>query len=225
MNLRAEAGGIMADQHGFTDRMAEGLVERLITSGIQGIGPFDPAEYIATRALTEHPDVEEAIDQIISSHLKMAGVSGFVTGLGGFLTMIAALPANVVGFYTIATRMVAAIAHLRGEDLSDPETQTAVMLTLTGDDASNLLAKAGATVPGTRATTMALRRLPASTLTFVNKGIGFKLFAQTVGKGAARFGRAIPIVGGLVGATIDLALMRSIAKHARREFPATPARV
>lgn len=220
MPITTEGTNVATDESGITDNMAEGIVSRLIGLGIHGAGPFDPAAYVANQARMRHSDVEAAIDDIVRDHLRLAGVSGFVTGLGGFMTMMAALPANVVGFYTIATRMVAAIASLRGYDLEDSATQTEILLTLTGDEASGLLAKAGAAAPGSRVTSAALRRLPSSTLAFVNKGIGFRLFARTLGKGASRLGRAIPLVGGVVGATIDLALMRSIAKHARREFTA-----
>ena len=57
-------------------------------------------------------DVEAAIDDVVALHIKLAAAGGFVTGLGGFIT----LPANVVGFYGIATRMVASASSVRVSD-------------------------------------------------------------------------------------------------------------
>jgi hypothetical protein len=37
-----------------------------------------------------------------------------------------------------------------------------------------------------------------------------------------RFGRGVPVVGGVVGAGFDVYLLRRIAGHARAEFPARP---
>ena len=66
-----------------------------------------------------------------------------MTGLGGIIALPVALPTNVLGFYAIATRVVGAIASLRGYDVRDQGTRSAVMLTLVGADADDLLKKAG----------------------------------------------------------------------------------
>ncbi len=50
-------------------------------------------------------------------HVVGGVVGGFVTGLGGFVTMPVALPVNIAEFYVQATRMVGAIATLRGYDV------------------------------------------------------------------------------------------------------------
>ena len=57
--------------------------------------------------------------------------------------MPVSLPANVLGFYTLATRMVAAVAELRGYDVDTRCTRAAVMLSLVGGDAEELMRKAG----------------------------------------------------------------------------------
>lgn len=67
--------------------------------------------------------------------------NGFVTSLGGFITMPVALPANVTGFYLLATRMVAAVAKARGYDLTQPHIRSAVLLSLVGADADDLLSQ------------------------------------------------------------------------------------
>ncbi|MPZ52524.1 MAG: hypothetical protein GEU79_07300 [Acidimicrobiia bacterium] len=203
---------------GFSDQIAENLVSGLGKYAIDGFGPFDSAREVAEAALAKRGTVDGAIKELIDDHTRLAGINGFVTGLGGFVTLPVALPANVVGFYAVATRLVAAIAHLRGHNIDDEVTRTAVMITLTGDDASNLLAQAGAVVPAGRATTVALKRLPKSAMALVNKAIGFRLLVIAGGKGMARLGRLIPVVGGLVGGAIDVVLLRSVAKHARKEF-------
>ena len=53
----------------------------------------------------------------------------------------------------------------------------------------------------------------------VNKGIGFRLLSQVGKKSLTRFGKAVPLVGGVVGAGVDTFLLKRIADYARDEFP------
>ena len=204
------AGGLAAS--------ATRLVERLLDLGIDGHGPVDSAALMADKARSTRPDAESAIDAVVGRHLKIAAAGGFVTGLGGFVTLPIALPLNVAEFYLVATRMVGAIACLRGYDLRQPEVRSAVLLALVGADADDLLAKAGLE-PGDRLAMLAAERLPGPALMMVNKGVGFRLLSSLGRKGAQRFGKAVPFVGGAVGAGVDTFLLRRIADHARHEFP------
>ncbi|GAB2679947.1 EcsC family protein [Thalassiella azotivora] len=202
---------------GRLDEAAAGLVGRLVDAGLDGVGPLDPAHAVAARALAARGSVEEAVDEVVTTHVRLAAANGFVTGLGGFVTLPVALPVNVAGFYTVATRMVGAIAHLRGYDLSRPEVRSAVLLVLVGADSTSLLTKAGLN-PGGRVAGLAMQRLPAPALMVLNKGIGFRLLSQLGTKGLGRLGRAVPLAGGAIGAGLDWWLLRRIAGDARREL-------
>ena len=199
---------------------AQALAERLLTVGIEGRASFDSAATVAQQALTRSGgDVEKAVDHVIAEHRKLAGVGGFVTSLGGFVTMAVALPANITGFYLLATRMVAAIAKLRGHDIADPSLRTAILLTLVGAEANDVLNKAGVVATG-RLSTLAARQLPPPVRMVVNKAVGFRLAGQVGNKVVGRVGRAIPFVGGFVGAGLDAYLINKIADNARTQFPA-----
>jgi hypothetical protein len=200
---------------------ATGMIERLMDVGIDGRGRFESAQRIADVAVAGHRDPERAIDAIVRSHLLLAGAGGFVTSLGGFVTMPVALPANVLGFYLVATRMVAGIAAARGYDVRQPEVRSAVLLALVGADADDLLKKAGYATSG-RLANLAAQRLPGPVLMAVNKGVGFRLLTQLGRKSISRLGKAVPLVGGVVGAGVDTYLLKRIADHARQEFPAKP---
>ena len=150
--------------------------------------------------------------------MKLAAAGGFVTGLGGFVTLPVALPANVAGFYLIATRMAAAIAHLRGYDLSRAEVRSAVLLSLVGADSDDLLKKAGYASTG-RLANLAAERLPGPVLMAVNKGVGFRLLTQVGRKTFGRLGRGVPLMGGVIGAGLDGYMIKQIAEHVRTEFP------
>ena len=203
---------------GGTASAATRMVERLMDVGIDGKGPFDSAQKVADVARAEHPAAERAIDAIVGSHLKLAAVGGFVTSLGGFVTMPIALPANVIGFYLVATRMVAGIASIRGYDIRQPEVRSAILLALVGADSDDLLKKAGYASTG-RLANLAVQRLPGPALMAVNKAVGFRLLSQVGRKSLTRLGKAVPLVGGVVGAGVDTFLLKRIADHARREFP------
>lgn len=206
------------DHPGGVTAAASRIVERLLEVGIDGRGPVDSAQQLADKARSAHPGADEAIDAVVRQHLKVAAAGGFVTGVGGLVTLPVALPVNVAEFYLLATRMVAAIACLRGYDLHQPEVRSAVLLTLVGADSDDLLKKAGVASSG-RLANLAAERLPGPALMMVNKGVGFRLLSQLGRKGLQRFGKAVPLLGGAVGAGVDLYLLRRIAEHARHEFP------
>ncbi len=213
-----ERAGVQDEPSGLTG-MATGLVERLLDIGIDGKGPVPSAREVADSALSGAPDAEAAIDRVVRMHLAYGGAGGFITGLGGFVTMPVALPANVLEFYVVATRMTAAIASLRGYELRQGQIRTAVLLTLVGADADDLLKKAGVAAGGGRLTNLAAQRLPGPALMVVNKAIGFRLLSQVGRSTFARLGKAVPVVGGAVGAGLDVYMLKRIADNARKEFP------
>lgn len=206
------------------DRLANTFVNRIMDAGIDGVGPMASSSQVAADALRKHRgDVEKAVAEVVSDHVKKAGVGGFVTGVGGLITMPVSLPANVLGFYALATRMVAAVAELRGYDVSSKGARAAVMLTLVGADADDLIRKAGLNLAtgmtgSGRLARMAMSRMPQAAAMMINKAVGFRLLTTVGGKALSRFIRFVPVAGGIVGAGLDGLLMKRLADHARREF-------
>lgn len=209
-----------AAEPGSDDGALHRLVATLLNTGIDGVGPLGSAAEAAAAARTAAGDTEGAIDKVVRSAVVGGGLGGFVTGLGGFVTMPVALPVNVLEFYVQATRMVGSIASLRGYDLTDTRVRTAVLLTLVGSDADDVLSQAGLSTGGGRVATMALRRMPPSAMMVVNKAVAFRLLRGVGGTVFRRLGRGVPVVGGVVGAGFDGWMMRGIARQARQEFPA-----
>lgn len=195
------------------------LVANILDTGIDGKGPLPGSIKVADKARAKSDDTAEAIGKVVGEHLRGGAAGGFVTSLGGFITMPVAIPVNVLEFYIQATRMVGAIAHLRGYDVNDPQVRTAVLLTLVGSDSEDVLRKAGVTVPGSAMTNFALQKLPKSALMMVNKAVGFRLLKSLGEKTFSKLGRGVPLVGGLVGAGLDGFMMKRIANAAKREFP------
>ncbi len=202
-----------------SDHVVARLLERILSVGIDGAGPFESAAKAAERARANSATLTGAVDRIVATHTRSAAVGGFLTSVGGFATMIVAIPANVFEFYVLATRMVASIATLRGYDVKDPQIRTAVMLTLVGSGATDILSRAGVHVGSGTLTSIATRGLPRSALMIVNKAIGFRLLRSVGERTLSRFGRLVPVLGGLVGGALDWQMMRTIADAARREFP------
>ena len=201
------------------DSKAAAFVQRLLSVGIDGKGPFDGAAEVARAAREDHPSAESAVHAVVRKQSRLVAASGFATGVGGLITLPVAMPANVLGFYVLATRTVAAIAELRGYDTTRPEVRSAALLTLVGSDATDVLKAAGLPTGG-RIASLATRRLPPAVLMLVNKGVGFRLLASFATKGLFRAGsRFVPVLGGAVGAGVDVVMLRRIAKHAEHALP------
>ncbi|GAA1398873.1 EcsC family protein [Luteococcus peritonei] len=201
------------------------LIENILQIGIDGRKPFDSAAAVADEALKKADgDAEEAVSKVIRGHVTTGAAGGLLTSLGGFITMPVAIPANLLEFYVQATRMTAAVAKLRGYDITQPNIRTAVLLTLVGSNSDDVLAKAGITTGSGRLATLALRNMPRSATMMVNKAIGFRLLKSVGGGVLSKFGKGVPVVGGAVGGVLDGYMMNKIGEQALKEFPREAAR-
>lgn len=197
------------------------LIQKILATGLDGAGPYASAVKVAEAAGRRTSNTDKAIDRVISQHVRTGAAGGFVTSLGGFVTLPVALPVNVFEFYVQATRMVGAIATLRGYDVAQPDIRTAVLLTLVGQDSQKVLKNAGVPIGalGGPVTALALRGLPRSALMVINKAVGFRVLRSVGAKSLSRLGRLVPVAGGAIGGALDAWLMKRIGKAAKQEFP------
>jgi hypothetical protein len=205
--------------------LTSSFVRQALDRAIRGVGPLPPAAAAAEEQLTEQRgDVERAIHEVIENHVRYAGAQGFLTNLGGLVTMAVLIPANVTGLALIQSRMVAGIAHLRGYDLDDPRVRNAILVTLLGEDGVNRMVKRKK-LP---APPMALATAPrhdARLDAIISVEVAADLVSRVAGKRmVVTIGRRVPVVGGVFGAGADGFGTWKIGRYADRELLPRAAR-
>jgi hypothetical protein len=84
---------------------------------MNGIPGVDGIEDLARSYSGKGRSADDGIDRLISWQIAKAGTTGFITGIGGVMTLPVAIPTNLAGVLYIQVRMIGAIAHLRGYDV------------------------------------------------------------------------------------------------------------
>lgn len=184
---------------------------------VNGLSGMETAQELANNYLRKYNSTDEAIDKFINWQQAKCATSGFLTGLGGIITLPVAIPANISSVIYIQTRMVAAIAYMRGFDLKDDQVRTLVYVALTGQAAADILKQAGIKI-GTNMSRVLIKRIPFEVIKQINKRVGFRLVTKFGEKGVINLGKCIPLVGGAIGGTIDAVGTRTIGKTAKRVF-------
>lgn len=184
---------------------------------VNGLSGMETAQELANNYLRKYNSTDEAIDKFINWQQAKCATSGFLTGLGGIITLPVAIPANISSVIYIQTRMVAAIAHMRGFDLKDDQVRTLVYVALTGQAAADILKQAGIKI-GTNMSRVLIKRIPFEVIKQINKRVGFRLVTKFGEKGVINLGKCIPLVGGAIGGTIDAVGTRTIGKTAKKVF-------
>lgn len=188
----------------FAPQAAAGILRQVLEIAIDGYQRFPGAEKVAEKQLEKNGnDVQLAIDAVVDQHIRLAGVQGFVTSIGGLITLPVALPANLTGIAVVQARMVASIAHLRGYDLDDPRVRTAVITCLLGEDGVTDRLKKSSLPTSPLAIATAPVFDPELDRLVAGEVVG-ELIARISGK---RMGlmvtRRVPLLGGAVGAGVD----------------------
>lgn len=184
---------------------------------VAGIGGFDSAEDIAADYLKQNGSLRDKANSLIRWQNAKAGTSGFVTGLGGLITLPVTLPANITSVLYVQIRMIAAIAKMGGYDLKDDRVKSLVFCCLVASSASDVLKQTGIAI-GNKLALNAIKNISGATLKQINQKVGFKLFTKFGEKGLVNFGKAIPLLGGVVGALFDIFSTNTIGNVARDTF-------
>jgi hypothetical protein len=196
--------GMQVVEHHHLAEIIESALDGIIDRALTGLGPLKGAVAVAEEH--RHPDrePEEAIEALIRTHVRLAGTSGFVTGLGGIAVLPLALPVGVGALYFVAGRMTAGIAHLRGYDVGSEEVRSAVAVCLLGSAGVEVVKQAGVKA-GNRFLASAVRRMSAQPLKAINRAVGFRLVTRAGSTGVVNLSRSVPFIGGPISAAFDIA--------------------
>ena len=184
---------------------------------VDGLPGMETAQELANKYLNRYNSTHEAIDKFIKWQQAKCATSGFLTGLGGIITLPVSIPANISSVIYVQTRMVAAIAHMRGFDLKDDQVRTLVYVALTGQAAADILKQAGIKF-GTKMSTVLIKKIPFEVIKQINKAVGFRLVTKFGQTGVINLGKGIPFVGGIIGGTVDAVGTSTIGKTAKKVF-------
>ncbi len=195
------------------------ILKQIIQLGIKGGPGLSSAKELGNRYM-KNPAYEnkmEQIDALIKWEGRKNFTTGFITSLGGIITLPVSIPAALGVNWILQTRMVAAMAHIGGFNIDDPPVRMSIALCLLGksgkeilnqnlEDVESFIRKKG------------LTSIPTRTLSIVNQAVGSKLMQIAAQKGLSRVSKAIPLLGGVVGGVLDFQSCKETANFAKELF-------
>jgi hypothetical protein len=212
MGVSGAIGGEVARRLG--PGVAGPTVRALLERAIEGVPGIPGAAAAAdVRLRKTDGDVQRAIDGLISQHVRLAAAEGFLTNIGGLVTVAVTLPANIAGIALVQCHLAAAILHLRGYDLQTPGVRDAVLVLLLDADARKALSRRLGTPVDAAA--VARGAQPPGQRAAVATAVTAELIAAAGGKRLAAFvARRVPLLGGAVGGAGDAWATRRIGRQA-----------
>lgn len=187
----------------------KGLIAKTLdwaySKALGGLAGADSAYDLGDNFLKQNGSLEQQVDSLIKWQVAKAATSGFVTGLGGLAVMPLTVPANIASVIYIQIRMITAIAYMGGHDVQDDRVKSLVYISMAGNGAKELLKDVGV-------------KAGEKLLTKIVEKVSVKLAGKMGEKGAVSLGKAVPVVGGLVGGSFDAVTTRIVGKVAKKIF-------
>ncbi len=163
-------------------------------------------------------DTESAIKSLVKIQSLKTSLAGFVTGLGGLITLPVAVPADVASSMYVNMRMVAAIALLRGYDLKSDQVRTMVFVTMAGETIKDVLKSVGVKIGEKMAKEAIQKYITRDVIKKINNAVVKRFITKAGSKGIVNLTKWIPVIGGTVSGVFDFIETRSIAKIAKKTF-------
>ena len=184
-------------------------------NGVSTVVP--PIEDAVDNYLHDYIDALSASKAFAKNQIIKCSVSGFITGLGGLITLPIAIPANMTSVLFVQIRMIQGIAFIGGYNLQDDRIQTFIYACLAGISVNQVFKKFGVTF-GQKVTANAISKIPGKVLTQINKAIGFRFITKAGEKGLVNLGKLTPVIGGPINAGFDYFETKTIANRAIKMF-------
>jgi hypothetical protein len=195
------------------------FVAFLLETGLGGAGPLSSAEDLAAEYLIDrgYANDDRRVDSLIKWETGKNFTTGFVTGLGGLVTFPVSIPGALGASWLIQARMAGAIARIYGHDIGSGRVRTKILLSLAGDVAKDAMKDLGLKLDS-KITQRAVDQIPGRALVEINKRIGSRLLASAGERVLLRVPRAVPVVGGFVGGSLDAVVCRKVGRTAKSLF-------
>ena len=194
------------------------LLDKLYDQSMHGKAKVSPpVEKLANNYLEKSNDATTAEKKFINYQIAKCTTSGFVTGLGGLITLPVAIPANVGSVMYVQMRMIACLAYMGGYDTDSDQVQTLVYACLAGISIDQILKQAGIQFGNKFAMAM-VKKIPGEVLTKINQKVGFRFVTKFGTKGIVNIGKAVPVVGGMISGGFDFVETKAIANRAYKMF-------
>lgn len=204
-----------------TDGLNKSVIMKALDYGydkaVNGLPGMETAEELASSYMKNEGALDDQAKELVKWQIAKAGTSGFLTGLGGLITLPVAVPANITSVLYIQIRMIAAIATMGGHDIRSDQVRTLVYMCLCGSAITDLLKDVGIQV-GAKVTKAAINKISGATITKINQTVGVRLVTKFGQTGAINLGKAVPFIGGVIGGTVDAIATKAIGKVAINTF-------
>lgn len=205
--------------------MAESLTTRTLMPALNSIYDtvmdgsviFTRPEDMARQYLESNGTPAAAARSLVNWQSSKAGAAGFVTGLGGLVTLPITIPANLAATFALQIQMIATIAHLGGHDVRSEQVRGLVFIALTGDAAADILKDIGIKM-GVRLTEKLIAQISGRTLVAINQRVGIRLLTKAGTSGLINLGKMVPLIGGVIGGTVDILTTQAIGTAALSIF-------
>ena len=184
---------------------------------VNGVRGLDSAQDMADDYLKGEGALIDKVNSLIRWQNTKAGTSGFITGLGGLLTLPLTLPANITSVLYVQIRMVAAIAIMGVYDVKDDRVRSIVYSCIAASSAAEVAKNFGIKL-GNKLAMQGIKKISGETLKKINQAVGFRLLTKFGQKGFVNLGKTIPFIGGIVGATFDVVATNTVGNVARNTF-------
>lgn len=175
------------------------------SKAVSGFTGVDSAYDLGNSYLAQQGSLEDQVDSLIKWQVAKAATSGFVTGLGGVMIMPLTVPANIASVIYVQIRMIAAIAYMGGHDIREDRVKSLIYICMVGNGAKELLkdvsVKAG-------------ERLAAK----IAEKVSTSIASKTGEKSVTSLGKAVPVLGGVVGGSYDAITTKVVGKVAKKIF-------
>lgn len=194
------------------------LLDSLYSKCIQGIPMISsPIEKMVDDYLQHNATVEDAAKDMIHKQVIKCTTSGFITNLGGVITLPVTIPANVGSVMYVQMRMIACAAYMAGYDVHTDQVQTLVYACLAGVSVMEVAKKAGIKI-GQKGLENLIDKIPGKVLIAINHKVGFRMLTKFGETGTINLGKAIPVVGGVIGGGFDFIDTKFIGNRAYNQF-------
>ncbi|NHN92464.1 EcsC family protein [Acetobacter sicerae] len=186
---------------------------------VTGVGVLGTAQELGNEYLRANNNNKiDAINSLIRWQNTKAATGGFVTNLGGLVTLPVSIPTNMASSLYIQLRMIAAIAHICGYNVLDDKVKTLCFVCLTGKSAADVVKSTGVKI-GTKFTASAIQKyVTGEMIKSINKAVGFRLITKAGSTGIINLTKMVPVVGGVVSGAFDGISTNIVGNTARDAF-------